>query len=83
MREFIKNNNISFKEGNRNSSVVVLIGYAQHLGMEQEELEKQLAKEIKKDKFIGEEIQRLWLYCENNNYKMFWKKAAAKKKYTF
>lgn len=83
MKEFIKDNSLSFAKGNRNSTVTVLVGYAQHLGIDEATLKTELATQIKKDSFIGEEISRLWGYCKTNKYKDFWKTSDAKKQYKF
>lgn len=83
IRNFIEDNNISFAQGERNTSVVTLIGYTQHLGLTRNELENELIAEINEDSFIGEEIARLWDYCKVNGYKNFWKKQEAKLQYTF
>lgn len=83
MRKFIEENNISFSVGERNTSVVTLIGYAQHKGLSQSDLEVELSKEIDKDSFIGEEVERLWDYCKSKNYKKFWKTKDAKILYKF
>jgi len=83
IKNFIEENNISFAQGERNTSVVTLIGYAQHLGLSQSALEEELSDQIDADDFIGEEIERLWDYCKVNGYKKFWKKQEAKIQYTF
>ena len=83
MRKFITDNDISFEPGSRNSSVVTLIGYAQHLGLMQGQLEDELEQEIDNDSFIQEEIDRLWDYCKASNYKKFWSTKQAKAQYTF
>ncbi len=83
IREFIDNNKLSFEEGNRNTTVVVLIGYAQHLGLTEEELDEELDKEYKEDWFIAEEVARLFDYCKNRNYKHFWSTPKAKELYKF
>lgn len=83
MRKFITDNDISFEPGSRNSSVVTLIGYAQHLGLGQTQFEDELNDEIKVDGFIGTEIDRLWDYCKANNYKKFWSTEQAKTQYKF
>lgn len=83
MRKFINENNISFEEGNRNSSVVICIGYAQHLGWTKDQLETILDDEIEEDSFIQDEITRLWDYCKAKNYKTFWSTDEAKKQYNF
>jgi len=83
MRKFIEDNNITFEEGERNSSIVILIGYAQHLGLSKDKLKEELSKEIVNDSFLGQEIDRLYRYCEDRKYKKFWTTAAAKKAYIF
>jgi hypothetical protein len=83
MRKFIIDNKISFEEGSRNSAVVILIGYAQHLGLSKEQLEAELSEEIEADNFIQDEINRLWDYCSRNQYNKFWKTEEAKKLYKF
>ena len=83
MRKFITDNDISFEPGSRNSSVVTLIGYAQHLGLAKESLEDALNDQIKADEFIGTEIDRLFDYCKANNYKKWWSTKQAKAQYKF
>lgn len=81
MRKFINENNLEFKIGSRNSTIVILIGYSQHLNWTKEQLEKELEKEIQEDLFLKEEINRLWSYCQAKNYKSYWVTEEAKKAY--
>ena len=83
IKNFIEENNISFAQGERNTSVVTLIGYAQYLGLTKEELKLELSKEIIEDSFIKEEIDRLWDYCKVRNYKNWWSTTEASLQYTF
>jgi len=83
IREFIENNDLSFEEGNRNFTCVVLIGYAQHLGLSKEDLETELKEEIENDSVIQDEIDERWGYCERNNYKKYWTSDEAKTQYVF
>lgn len=83
IKDFIKKNKISFEEGQRNTSVVKLVGYSQHLGITKNKLKAEVVDEIDKDNFIEQEIDRLWDYCNTNNYKAFWKTKEAKEKYEF
>jgi len=83
MRKFIEDNKITFEKGNRNLSVITLIGYAQFLGLDKKSLEAELHKEITEDPFIKEEIDRLFNWAENKNYKSFWYKPEAKLQYIF
>jgi hypothetical protein len=83
MRDFINENNISFEQGSRNSSIVTLIGYAQHKGLTKNQLLDALEPEIKADSFIAQEVDRLYNYCKDRNYKAFWSTEDAKMQYTF
>ena len=49
IRKFIEENDLSFEKGSRNSTMVTLMGYAQHLGLSKEELEEELSDEIDND----------------------------------
>jgi len=75
LRNFIKEKNLSFKEGNRNTTVVTIIGYSQYLKLTKSDLKSELSNEIKLDNFIDEEIDRLWDYCKDNNYKNYWEES--------
>lgn len=83
MKDFIKNNKLSFKTGSRNSTVTTLVGYSQHLGLTMSELKTELTSQINKDIFIAQEIERLWSYCSSRNYGNWWKTADAKLMYKF
>ena len=83
IKNFIEENNISFAQGERNTSVVTLIGYAQYLGLTKEELKLELSKEIIEDSFIKEEINRLWDYCKARSYRTYWNTPDAKNRYIF
>jgi hypothetical protein len=83
IKDFIEKNELSFEEGNRNTTIVTLIGYSQHLGLTKEQLEEELKEQIEEDGFIQDEIDRLWQYCFNRNYKNYWVTQDAKDKYVF
>jgi hypothetical protein len=83
IKEFITNNNLSLEEGSRNSSIVVIIGYAQHLSLTEGQLIEELDKEINEDIFILQEITRLFDYCKTKKYKNYWTRPEAKSKYKF
>ena len=46
IREFINNNNITFEKGNRNPTMITLIGYSLYLNLNKENLENELSEEI-------------------------------------
>ena len=83
IREFIEKNDLSFEEGSRNSTCIIIMGYAQHLGLSKEELEEELKEEIEADGVIQDEIDERWGYCSDNNYKKFWTSKEAGKQYIF
>ena len=83
IKQFILDNSIPLTEGSRNSSVTILIGYSQHLKASKEDLKAALENEIKNDKFIEEEIDRLWLYCSANKYANYWITETASNTYKF
>jgi len=83
IRKFIKENGLSFEEGSRNYTIITLMGYAQHLGLDKDELEEELADEIDSDPVIQDEIDTRWGYCESNNYKKYWTSDVAKATWVF
>lgn len=83
IKEFIEKNNIEFHDGNRNFPAIVIMGYAQHLGLSKEDLETELKEEIENDDRIQDEIDERWGYCERNNYKKYWTSDVAKTQYVF
>lgn len=83
IKNFITENKLNFSEGSRNSNCTVLIGYSQFKGLTKQQLKEEIAVEIVRDGFIGEEIDRLFDYCKKNNYSKYWKTAEAKLQYTF
>jgi hypothetical protein len=83
IKEFIKNNNLTFEEGCRNTHVTIIIGYAQYLGLTEEELDEELSEQYDKDSFIAEEVTRLFDYCKSRDYKQYWKSDVAKATYKF
>ncbi len=74
IQKFIKENNITFNEGERNSSVVTCIGYAQFKELDKQELIEELEEEIAEDDFIEEEIDRLSPDNIDNSAFIFFKK---------
>lgn len=83
VRKFIDKNKLTFEEGLRNSTMVTLIGFSQHIGWLKPDLETELEEEINEDPFIQEELDRLWGYCFDNNYKKWWTSSEAKKQWKF
>ena len=82
LKTFIKDNNLTFEEGSRNSNIVVLCGYACHIGADKFDCVEALDK---KDKVLAAtmEIERVHDYATIHNYKAFWRTEAAKEQYKF
>lgn len=80
LKNFIEDNNIELIEGQRNYYITVLCGYAQYIEESKEKL-----MEIYKDhdNEILEEIERVWNYTFNNNYREWWERAEAKEIWKF
>lgn len=83
IRQFIEDNSLSFEPGNRNFTMITLIGYTQFLELSKEDLENELEIEIDEDDVIQEEIDARWNYCASNNYKNYWTTKQAKKDWSF
>jgi len=80
LREFIKNNNLTFEEGERNANAVVLCGYALYLGATLEECKDSIhGKFFTSD--LAQELERVWKSANNNNYGAWWKKEKNRKMY--
>ena len=80
---FIKDNNLSFALGSRNSTITVIIGYSQFKKITLLKLKEYLKEQIENDPFISTELDRLWEYCKRKNYSKFWNTENAKKQYKF
>lgn len=83
IQKFIKDNKLSFKQGSRNTTCTVLTGYAQHLNITKTKLLAGIGEPVFTDSFIKEEVDRLWPYCAEHNYKKFWTTKEASKRYKF
>lgn len=83
IKQFIEDNNLSLKEGSRNSAITTLIGFSQYKGLGMFDLKKELFDEIEEDTFIEDEISRLYNYCSSRNYGKWWSTDEAKSLYKF
>ena len=87
--DFIKNNDLSFKEGRRNSDITVICGYALHLD-EYHDWERDIKEAIIEvhgegiwSDFMEEEVYRVFDFAYNNNYGDWWSSDEAKEKYVY
>lgn len=82
--KFIKDNNLKFTEGRRNSDCVIISGYALHLGVNDPNvIEKAIEFALDNTDDYYEELCRVLDYAQDHNYQEFWKKEEAKKLYKY
>lgn len=82
--KFIKDNNLKFSLGRRNSDSTVLSGYLLHIGVDSLNGLKKIITENCPDAYdFMEEFNRVFEFAETNNYGAFWRTAQAKREYKF
>lgn len=83
LKTFIKDNNLSFEEGERNTNATILCGYALFIGVDDiEVIESAIHKKWYTEE-MERELQRVFKYAKHNNYGKWWEKPEAKKMYSF
>ena len=86
VKQFIKDNKLSFKEGSRNSDSVVLAGFCCYLDLKLRDVQeiKDCIKEVcpDHDDFEGE-FDRVFDFAYCNDYAKYWNTEEAKKSYIF
>ncbi len=87
IEEFIKNNNLQFTEGRRNTDSVALSGYALYVGLTEKDLSKltDIVYETLPDcdAYTDDELARVFEFAKANNYGKWWEGEEAKKQYKF
>ena len=81
LKKFIKENNLSFEEGQRNTNAVILCGYALHINKTAKDC-KESVKEYSSEE-LDDEIDRVYFYASTNGYGIWLKTLNAKKMYKF
>ena len=79
IENFIKNNELVFKDGHRNVSLVIICGYSLYKNIPLNDL----INFFKNDERTLKELKRVYDYAKDNNYDKFWKTEKAKKQYIF
>ena len=85
IRDFIRNNNLKFTVGRRNSDSTILAGYALHLGYDNSDENTLLTiirsecKGVKPEEEFGKVLD----FAYENHYEKFWTTSRAKKQYKF
>ena len=82
LKEFIKNNNLSFEEGQRNQSCTILSGFALFQGASIKECKEAIPMEYFTAE-LAQELERVYQYAERYSYGSWWGTNAAKKMYKF
>jgi hypothetical protein len=71
LKEFIKNNNLKFTEGVRNTNCTILCGYSLYVKATLEECKQAINKEDYTAE-LAQELERVWKSANNNNYGVWW-----------
>ena len=83
--KFLKENDIEFTEGRRNSDSVIISGFCLHIELEDlDEIKKAIENNCEDAhwNFI-EEFLRVYYFARSSNYGAFWETEEAKKLYKF
>lgn len=85
LEKFIKENNLTFAEGSRNTDAVVISGYALHLGINDVNvIENVIEKTVSTRGWeYDKELKRVFEYAKDNNYGQWWTPESAKTMYKF
>ena len=85
LEQFIKDNNLTFAEGNRNTDAVVISGYALHIGVvDVTVIENVIEKTVETRGWeYAKELKRVFEYAKDNNYGHWWTIEGAKTMYKF
>ncbi len=85
IENFIQDNNLSFKEGERNNNYTILIGYMLYLGITNEDEAFKIVSNIipEAEEYEDEFLHRIFPYARNNHYENFWEKSSTKDIYTY
>ena len=84
LQQFIKDNNLSFREGSRNQSCTVLSGFSLFQGLTVKECKEAIPMEDFTAE-LAQELERVFTYAENHNYGAWYSEDEdrAKKLYKF
>ncbi len=85
IEKFIKENNLTFEYGSRNTDSVVLSGYSLYLGVNDVDKVIEVIDKVlpDADEDYSPELERVFEYAGANNYGKWWNSEEAKKEYKF
>lgn len=85
IKNFIELNKITFKEGERNSNITVLCGFALYAGAEVEDIiasfDKKTLNSSMGEGTMEDEIRRVYEYADLNSYGDWWKEDENRESY--
>lgn len=82
LQKFIEDNNLSFQEGQRNTSTVILCGFSLYNEISIQEIHNAINdKEFSSE--LTQELKRVYEYAKRNNYREYWNSEDAKTRYKF
>lgn len=79
---FIKNNQLEFTAGRRNSDLVVLCGYGLFIGATKGIVHSSIPVKLRTSD-LEEELGRVYAYAHSHDYGKWWKDDKAKELYKF
>lgn len=82
LKEFIKNNDLKFTPGRRNSDCVVICGYALSIDATLDDIKNSIEFDLLDIELI-DELEKVHIYAKSNNYGLFWNTNLAKNQYEF
>lgn len=80
LKQFIKKNNLTFKEGQRNTNATVICGYALYIHKEIEDIINAIPQTVRTGE-LDVELYRVWDYAEANDYGNWWYEPTNRAKY--
>lgn len=82
LKQFIKANNLTFNEGERNTNVTILCGYALHMDKTVEDCKQAIPSKFVTGE-LNQEIERVYDYADCNDYGNYWTSDDAISRYKF
>lgn len=84
IKDFIKNNGITFEHGSRNTHSTIISGYSLSLpSTSKSGLVKILLEECPNIKGYPKEFNNVFEFAKRNNYERYWDTVDAKERYKF
>lgn len=83
IKNFIKDNELLFTEGRRNSDSTILAGYALHIEVLTAAFVNEILNEVINDYNYNSEFTKVFHFAKTHHYEVFWLSRDAKKQYKF